>query len=346
MDIYIIFFTLLAIVSVANQQSKNVGRYIIALFLFILIGCRDNMVGPDTESYIDYFLQLSQCSLMNLKNDSIFIKEPLFALYTWCLCFVSSEYWFYLLVSSIFPVVAIYRTLKIYNKSGVDNFISILTLFVLGIASFFMSGMRQTMAMSIVLYAYPTFCNRENIKFIIFVVIASLFHNSAILFLLCYVARYMTLDYKNLVYVIVAAFMGTVVSQGDIQHYVSLIFSDRFSIYGDYHTETLSYSGFFIQLFLFSFCYAFRNNLKDNESHVIMNIVTFGLIFQAFSTVLAEMFRLSMYFSLFYIILIPRAINCNTKFRSMLKIAFVSIFLVYLFFISSTYLPNFKSALI
>jgi len=80
------------------------------------------------------------------------------------------------------------------------------------------------------------------------------------------------------------------------------------------------------------------------ENNLMLVLLGIALVFQSMSTILAEMFRISMYFSVFYIILFPRAIKTvrNKTIRVIVETGFCVVFLVYLFFISSTYLPDYK----
>lgn len=100
--------------------------------------------------------------------------------------------------------------------------------------------------------------------------------------------------------------------------------------------EGLNNTGFYIQIVIFAVSYFFlRNNLEDKLSRILIHLCLIGLIFQSLSTSIAEMFRISMYFSTFNILLLANAVAAkpNGSVYSLVKIG-IMLVLGYHFFFS------------
>src|SRR5699024_9401100 len=78
------------------------------------------------------------------------------------------------------------------------------TVFIsLGYLYFSFTGLRQTLALSIILLSYNYIRERNLLLFIMFVFIASLFHSTALVFLLIYPISHYELGKKDLILIIV-----------------------------------------------------------------------------------------------------------------------------------------------
>lgn len=120
-------------------------------------------------------------------------------------------------------------------------------------------------------------------------------------------------------------------------HFSSIINSitstDRFAHYAD-SENTLSFTGFFIKLFLLLVSYYFLGQKRFEKKYsILINLAIIGLIAQSLSAHLAEMFRISMYFSLSYILLFANAIS-EYKIRTRMNvvpIAVLTLLVVYIY---------------
>lgn len=359
MIIYILFFTYLicGATALGNRNSSSYLRWTM-IFLTAIIGLRSTEVGVDTFSYIEDFIFFSHLTfdqlLIRLKD----AKEPLYVLGTWLVgCIFNSSVAFTMFWGA-FPCVAIYYALKNEVKLAKGQLISILCLFALGLFAFFVAGIRQTAAISVVLFAYRYLTKEEIswkisflkskqfLSFCLLMLIGYNIHNSSLLFLLAIPLLKFRVSWWYFPFVISLFFIGRFMRIGFLTEMASLFFDDRFASYGTTYESSQSINAFIMQFILFTICYVKREALvkRDVRNGYLFNVLMVGLVFQSFSGMIYEMARVAFYFSIFAIILVPKAIEeYIPSEKKLLYVGFTIFVLIYLFFLSSTSLPEYAS---
>lgn len=168
------------------NDSNNISLFFAILSFLLLIffvGCRSEF--NDTYYYRDVyeyyitgnFSQIKSILESNSKSKCFLLLQCLFKL------LISKKYvvWFFAL--AIFQMGAI---IKLYYKYSVDYFLTAYLFIASGSFTWLMSGIRQFLAVAIVLYGFDYILERKTKKFIFLVIIASLFHISAIIWLPVY----------------------------------------------------------------------------------------------------------------------------------------------------------------
>lgn len=291
-----------------NRKKNKLFLNIAVFFLFFIAATRAIGFGTDVIRYINIYEGLNNISLSSLL--SIFfngnLNDPFFYISSKFISLAGGSYRIWLaLLSGIF-VFSVARIIKKYSPYPL---ISIVGLISLGYFYFSLTGLRQTMALSFILLSYPYLRDKKLKGFMILVFIGSLFHSSALIFLISYPLVNMKIGIKHVI-LIISALITSIFFEGYIRSLVALIgWTDNLSEYVS-QESSLSYSGLIIQLIIFVFCIFFSKNIlkKNKEDLSLYNLLLLGMIFQAFASVIAEFFRVSMYFSIFSIILIPKAI--------------------------------------
>lgn len=352
-------FLLLGALVLGGQKAKEY-LMLAMFFLCLIIGFRSLEVGVDTSGYVDDFFQLSILNSEELSNKMQENKEPLYILCSWLIGNFSTSSTVYTFFWAMFPCFALYIFLKDEITWARGIFISILCLFALGLFAFFVAGIRQTAAISIVILAYSYLVRNEieynlsflcSYRFVIFCLLMYLaynFHNSSVLFLIVLPLLKMKISWWYYPFVISLFFVGRFFSIEHLVKMSSLFFEDRFATYGTVYESSQSISAFLMQLILFTICFLQRDNLiyKDPRNGYLFNIMLVGLVFQSFSGMIYEMARIAFYFSIFAIILVPKAIEeYSPKIRDLLYIGMGVLLLVYLFLLSGSNLPKYSSAL-
>ena len=172
-----VYFILLAIIIVfateENKKNKNWLSFIVFLLVFALFSFRSYKVGSDTSRYI--FEYISQSS--ELREVDVGFTKYNELLYS--LGFSTRQY---LMMTSLLICFPIYFYIeKVSDKKNLTYFLYI----TIGIFVFNLSGIRQSLAVSILILGYLStlYVRRKWIKYIIiagFVLLAALFHASAI----------------------------------------------------------------------------------------------------------------------------------------------------------------------
>lgn len=300
-----------------EKEYNNLFLFCSIGILFVISSTRTIWYGSDVIRYINIYQDLTYIDFPSLIESSIGgdMKDPVFYLSSKLISLTGANYRIWLSVISGVFIYSVSRIIKIHSPYP---FISVVALISLGYFSFSMTGLRQTIAISIILFSYSFIRERKLLQFIICVILASLFHSSALIFLISYPISFNKIDWKNIL-ILVFAFLILFISPTFIRSLISLFsWNDTLANYA-FRETTLTLSGFIIQFFIFIFYMVFINNILTNNHKdiILFNISFVGLFFQLFATEIAEFFRISMYFSIFNIILIPIAIKSikNTNLR-------------------------------
>ena len=341
---YYLFFFLLFIAYFLvkgnrNQLSlkNNVNKYInyVFVFLWLLIGMRDISMGRDTYGYVSEFLDSTKLQFISDKRHA----EPLYVYFQYIIRQITSNYHIFLMCASASMCFAIRAIMKKYFSLPYEVVAAICIYTLLGILSFNMAGIRQTISMSFGIFAF-IFINDGKWKVsLLLIVIAYLFHNTAILLLVLLPLHFIKVD-KTATFIAIAFIVVGIIAP----HYISgliggIIESEDYHYTGyDLSAEGQSLTAFFLQLILLGIAFFRRKQipLPDDTKRMFFMMAYIGLAFQATSGVLFEMFRVSFYFCMFDIVLVPLALSTiKGSNATVIKIAFVVGCLIYIFLLAS-----------
>ena len=328
MLVFSVYLLILAFIRLVIPQKWNSILVIVAgTFLFIISALRSIDFASDTTGYVNKYLSLSYVDFSILLDDLFngVGKDPFFYLFSKVISIAGFSYQVWLaVIASIFC----FSISKLIYRYSNEPFISFVALISLGYFYFSLTGLRQTMALGCIILSYKYLKERNIIPFVLLVLLGSLFHSSALIFLISYPVANIKIGWKQLLG-IGAAFIVSLFYSNQIREIIRVVgWTDSLVAYADQKTS-LSISGFIIQLSIFLFCLKYKKELlkKDKNNQSLYNLLFLGLIFQAFSTVIAEFFRISMYFSIFSIILIPMSIGV-IKDKQIMIIVYLSVFVM------------------
>lgn len=343
-----------------NREVSNVYLFVIMMLLLLIIGLRDVTVGVDTASYINDYENISRMSFSEMWKYAIATEEPLYVIISWFPSMFSLNFTSYLMLWALFPVISLYKIFKSELVDGYDYIVSIIVFFLLGLFAFYVAGIRQTAALSVIFLGYR-YLNKLSLKglraflmdknvylFLLTIAVAYMIHNSSIIFLLALPCLFFRVRWWYLVLVIGLFFLGRVVKIDQIVILSKLLFEDRFENYGTTYESSISVSALIMQVILFLMCFIVKGKLihENKQNNMLFNLMFLGLLFQALSGTIAEMSRVSFYFSMFAMILVPRALKeYSINYRLFAYIGFVIFSFFYLFFLTDSNLPTYYSIL-
>lgn len=303
------------------------------VYLVLIMGLRNSSVGTDTAGYVRDLFRYSYISLDNLFSNGHAYGFYLFNKLMSYVCF--ENYTIYLMTISIFVGISIYCFLA---QNSDDYCMSQIMLLSLGFTFFFMTGIKQTIAMSILMYAYTAQKKRRYLKFVLLVLLAASFHPTALVFLLILPAKIVKLR-KAIAVVAPALIVFAYVFQKQIFAFLkSLLTDDLYGAYGSVYVSSVNLTGLMIQLVIFgvSLFFLWKHLKDDEEASNLLSFYVIGMMFQAMTGVMGEFFRISMYFSMLGVILLPKAISkLEKRYRFFASFAICLVFAVYFVFFSS-----------
>lgn len=348
MPVYLLYFTFIILACLVLHQntrlqlSKSRGNvtylFLCVFLMFLMIGLRDINTGVDTRSYVSNFRHFT---LLDLKDS----KEPLYVLFVCAIKYVTSNYHVFLCAMGLLYCVSIYKLMRKYLRHSDEILIGIIVLFIFQIYAFSVAAMRQTFALGFVILAFLDVDKGRWKRFLLWIVLGVGFHNSAILGLILYPLRNLNLG-KYGILLVFALFGLSLVLPRDFmmlfQQQMGFESDLRYFKYGSSYESELSLSGFIMQMIPLALIYIRRNHiqLEKHTKNLFLNCAYLGAGLQSMVVVVAEFYRVSFYFAIFDIILIPLAFSTLPKSLSgVAKIAFLLACLLYLFVIGQGALP-------
>lgn len=310
-----------------NDRAKKMFLLCCGVCLFIMIAFRNRYVGSvDSNNYYNNWLLLRQYSFAELK---LYLEtnpmEDGYLFLVWVLSHIIAEPQFLFVITGLLFAIAVCRFIY---KNSEDVQLSFIMFICLGLYVFMAQGLRQALAMSICLFAFEYCKTRKPIRFVLLVLLAMLFHKTAIVFVIVYLMYYLKM---NMVNYIAATAAGLVV----------LVFSSYISQIGNLlferEYETAVEGGGFVAvlIYIIILCAAciFASQKKKNKNFVMffyMTFVGFVTYLLRYTSVNAAE-RISYYFQFGQIILLPSVINNFDKSARLIIKIVVIILSIFLF---------------
>ena len=217
-----------------TQFRRNMGAWLLAIFLILLFGLRHYTVGTDSANYAMRFQTLSDLAIF----------EPGFIWFMKTLHAVCAHYaFFFLATSAIFWGLLI----RFYNKYTATYWLAVFLFCSLGgINTIANNGIRQGLAIVFFLSAIPCALEKQWLKYYLLALLAFSFHRSALFIFPFYFLLQVKFKWEY-VFVVVAGFM---ILLGFAEPITNFLFSD----YEKYLIEVEQVSqGKLVQLMLGSF---------------------------------------------------------------------------------------------
>ena len=223
--------------SILDKKTKKIQPIdiIMIIILIVISGIRCN-VGSD---YYSYYVAYNNW-LINLDSiQDVIQSNSQFGLYVLGFILKSITDFpyalFWLVACIIYPCMIVYM-----RKTTEKPSVAFMCYTLLGFFAISNNILKQSMAMLIMIYAYNCFVKNKKIKFILFTLLASIFHTTAIIVgVLIVLARKIKPTYKNLLIFILIGVIGLFAYNlvGNIVSHITLL--ER---YQTYFINTTTYS--------------------------------------------------------------------------------------------------------
>lgn len=177
--IYISIISISILLAVITEKSNDVKKQKLLILLMIIIlslfsGFRGQSVGLDTENYLGHIFHWQSGSISNK-----YITEPgLYYLSILIGTFVKSPQLVLIVVAFIINTLFVTR---IYSFMEEISFSFAIFIYVVSFYTLTLSGIRQWLAIAIVFWGIKYLIDLKYFRFIVFVIFAFLFHNTAVI---------------------------------------------------------------------------------------------------------------------------------------------------------------------
>lgn len=318
--ILILVFVLLAFFYASEQlpyDYKTRRKHYIQIVILLLIlqsGLRNVAVGSDTYQYFLRFQSVQRASWQNIINGFITFtgKDPFYSLFQKVVQVFSTNFQLYLiLVALIFMSALGYFIFD--NTSRIRHALLAFIIYMGNFYGFFsITGIRQTLATAFLLWSFKYIKQQKFIWFTVLVIVAGLFHVSALVFFpLYFIARI-----KRPKLVLGLAFFGfpiVMIFKNQLALYFvnSLSLEDRFGVYAEQYKKGGSFilTLFHVLLAFFGLSFLKKTLSIAPKTYIMFNTFALGLFFFPLQWVNPSAGRISQYFTIIMLVWIPYLID-------------------------------------
>lgn len=332
MIIYLlIIFVILLFGKKINKKEYSYADFIVLLLLILVAGLRYN-TGTDYAMYnVMYFNPDAQ----NAEKVEFGYKLLMQGAYN---IFQENSYLFFLLCSAI-TIILIYIIIKKYSKKPGESLFYFVTL---GFYTLSFNMVRQSLAMAITFFALKYLFNRNCIKYILTVLIASCFHMTALIMIPLYWLSNIEIKTKKLfIIMIILCFSGVLFNP--IFNYITSTIP-QYSMYASYEEAEVGIGTYIVNIIyilLIVITIMFRKKLISNDKNYkfIINTVTFSTFFIILSLQNTLFARMIYYWFMPIVLILPEYVRFfKEENRNIIQFVIIACFI--LFYVLNIYSFN------
>lgn len=295
----------------ANKQSnlkrKNI-LYVLSFMPFFLVSALRYAVGTDyiTRYVFDFVRMYQGYNVPNLEIGFVLLNKVTIL--------ITNKPFLMFLITSFFINGFVFFTIC---KESKDKILSICIFFLLGFFFDSLNIMRQYLAWSFVLMGYYYLLKNKKLLYILFVLIASSFHSTAIIMLALVVCDFKVIaNYKWFITCIIAILCLNTNLMTILKYVLQ---NTRFNVYftGEFFKGETSFlfilenlSFYLLMIYIRSKGYIQKN---DKKANLFINTQALALLCVCLGTCHMLFIRVGFYFSAFQILGVPYFVNSCKK---------------------------------
>ena len=339
---YILIFVYIIIFSIFCKKKlrKKWFLILVSIQLVIVFAIRDIDVGVDLTRYYRSYGEIGNNSFLYIIRNQDYYSSIFFYVIVYVFSHLGISYHTFL---GVVGAICVIPSCYFVNKYSEHPYISIIIYLSMGIYSFQFSGLKQSISMVIIMFAFDAVVEQKGKKFYLLVICAMLFHVTAIICLPMFILYNM--KYRNWMLIpIVCALIFVYIFRNSIGQTVTVLFSDGEYV-GRYESTGIIGTSFIMLILILCYIIIFANR-EVNRNHTILSynfkLILFSAFIQIMSSYAYAFTRLNFYYIQLLPFIIPSILDLpgksNFKNKKALKIMSVIIYIG--LFLSSTYMYN------
>lgn len=310
-----------------NIKNNKIYLLSMIIFLTLFLCLRGPNVGLDMNNYYDFFVTAKNSTIKFLYFNINF--ELGFKVLTKFISFILFDFRFYISIISIISMLGIHYLIKNYS----DNYFASIFLFItFDYFIYYTCTLRQCLAISVLLCSFY-FLKKENILcYIASVLVASLFHKTALVFLILPIFKYITFTPKMIAIYISLCLVLFIIKNPILDILTKLIYN-QYVNYIDTSGEGYMMLSLIFMIIIFVCFINKKFDINKKENKFFVGMLLLSLPFQILSTTQGLVARIVLYFTYSFIILVPNNIEImKIKYRKILySLFYASLFLFYVY---------------
>lgn len=318
MSIYIgnlILTTILAIIVNRKKYNKWLSTIIVSIPMICVAGFRWK-VGTDFNVYYTYFSEIPNYTLNVLLGSTYSDVIPFergFSLIIYIIGIINKEPQFIIFVMSMLTIGIIVYSLRKYSKHfGLSIYLYITTMMYY--SSF--NGIRQWLASALIFFAFKYLTRREWKKYLLFIIVASTIHISALIMIPIYFIVNFKPFGKKIIITIIICIIVLMLLEPILSNLQFIVSDTRYEGY-----TVISENDNGVNLFrilvtgvpvILSFIYC--QKLKhEKENNYLINFVLINFLVMLLASQSTLIVRFTIYFGLYNIVLYTKILDILRK---------------------------------
>lgn len=348
--VIVIFFVFFSSSLRKGNEIKIKNNYIktICLIFVLLSGLRNLGVGEDTYAY---YLDYENTKIISWKEvfgkligfyETGEGKDVGYSIFVKFTQIFSDNFQVYLFLVAIIFYISFYNFLKNNTNRITDAFLAIVIFYVLYFYVFSITAIRQSLALAATFYCYELIKKRKLFLFLGVLLITSLIHKSVLIF----IPFYFLCNIKNTKWVfptVLVLFPLIMVFKNSLAFF--LLGLGGYQDYEEFDgAGTLNFTIIFLLICIFTLYrrkYLLKEDINNNHFY---NALALALLLLPLSWIHPALLRVSMYFSVYMILLIPKAINSleTISFKGRREIVRWAVVVLFVLFIRTNYTKEYR----
>lgn len=274
---------------------------------FLVLILRDESVGLDYSLYINLYNRFLSNTL--LPTDSSWVSFGYVFLTKLCIFLFDSNYYIFFGIIGFVSIYCFFKT--IYEESDIP-WLSLLLLFSFCLYYQMFNQFRQMLAIAISFYGYKYIKNKDLKKYIFTILIAYSMHKSAIIMLPFYWISNLKLQKRGILFYSILSVVAYLAYDFVEVLLLKTSYGQTYLANSYYNVvESSSMLNLVFRFMLFMLCfYLTRKTRKTNsEINTLFNLCFVCVIFQIMTVKSYVFGRITTYFFVYFILLIPKAIK-------------------------------------
>lgn len=314
MTLYFVNLTMLGIYSALLNMTSVYGKKVYSfnkkffvslasLQLILVLALRHKNIGVDVEGYLLFFKKMPFTSFASLPDIHRFeigykLLNKVISLFT------MNEQWF-LAIIAIICIVPIGRLIYKYSKMP---FLSFALYIAFNYYTFVFSGLRQGIAFAILAWGYSYILEKRLLKFLMAVVVAALFHVSAIFFIPAYFLTDIKLNLKFWISILIANLLIYFLKVPIF----SFIVNNFYTTYEIVISDAYTWMALCWFIIIVGLLFRKQIDLTKSENNFIFTLLIVGATIMNFASVGTNVMRVADYYYMYVILFLPMVIDSIT----------------------------------
>ncbi|MGF3194967.1 EpsG family protein [Facklamia sp. P13055] len=312
---------------IEEKTKKKLFILFAAFHLIFVQGFRFKSVGGDLYRYEVFYDIVKYFDLNQFINHRF---ELGFKCVVWVFSNLNLSFQNFLLIISVFTITLFSKTVYEYSKFPLISFVLYL---ITGMFDFGFSGLRQIISMSLILLSFKYILNKNAFKYNIIVILASLFHKSALIFLLFQIFNIKDIG-KIYLKIYPVILICIVILGSNLSRLLTIIFKQDLLTY--YSDDFSGFGGTSLVIFSVLLLSAITKIILKESNRILDNLIiitSVSLLFQSLSQYSYLFTRFNLFFYQFIALLVPNLIFYWRSFFSLNNKHIKFIFDIIIFFI-------------